>query len=321
MLSRVAETVYWMIRYIERAENTARLISSTNNLLLDLPRDVTIGWQTLVDILGANQAYSQLYQQYDERNVMRFLITAQDNPNSIISCLNRAKENARGCRNILPKQASDKIRQLHQYVSEFGASAIYRKPRHQVLSQIISLCQQLAGIHMGSLSRDARYQFVRLGVNLERADMTTRIVDTRSASLLNGEDSQWQDYASIAWRNVLKSLSAELMYHQHKHPRIRGVHVVEFLLSDRGFPRSVHHCLAEIETAVRALPHPTPVLNQVRKVLKQISHADLHQVYQTRFHQAVDELQLGLIQVHEALADNYFQLDDDRWNTALEKVS
>ena len=105
MLSRVAENVYWMARYLERAEDTARLINSMTNLLIDMPRDVEIGWYELIKVVGVEKLYNEHYpDKTDERTVMRFLISETRNPSGIVTCINAARENARVSRDIVPNE-------------------------------------------------------------------------------------------------------------------------------------------------------------------------------------------------------------------------
>ena len=109
MLSRVAENIYWMARYIERAENIARLLNVNTNLLLDLPRSTNVGWEPIIEILGSELLFKEQYDTPDERNVLRFIISDQKNADSIVSCLNSARENARTIRDIIPRESWERI--------------------------------------------------------------------------------------------------------------------------------------------------------------------------------------------------------------------
>ena len=125
MLSRVAENVYWMARYLERAEDTARLINSMTNLLLDLPMEVEVTWDELVKVIGAESHFNELYpDKRDERSVMRYLILDQRNPNAITVCINAARENARVTRDIIPNEVWEQANELYLYSAENAQSAI-----------------------------------------------------------------------------------------------------------------------------------------------------------------------------------------------------
>ncbi|TVR61952.1 MAG: alpha-E domain-containing protein, partial [Candidatus Competibacteraceae bacterium] len=183
MLSRVAQNIYWMARQIERAEDTARLINVNSNLLLDLPRNTTFGWLPLIFIVGAEKLFFEKdpNRLADQSNVVRFLISDRDHPSSIISSLAAARENLRTTRDTVPPEAWEQINGLYIYARDHVPS---RRGRFEFLRRVIQGAQQINGLLAGAMSRTAAYDFVRLGRYLERADMTTRILDVRSANLL-----------------------------------------------------------------------------------------------------------------------------------------
>jgi len=236
MLSRVAERVYWMARYLERAENTARLMNVYSNLLLDLPRGTKVGWHTLIDITGANEDFIASGRSDDERSVMRYLISEQ-NGISLFSTLAMARENARTTREIIPSEAFEQINDIYLFIRENASGQISRSARNQLLEQIIEYCQQLTGLLAGCLSHNHVHRFIRIGRNLERADMTTRIVDVGSSSLLpelipesGVELESAEPYQDMLWMSVLRSLSGYQMYRQNVENRVNAEDVVKFLL-------------------------------------------------------------------------------------------
>ncbi|MCC9003169.1 MAG: alpha-E domain-containing protein, partial [Candidatus Competibacter sp.] len=183
MLSRVAQNIYWMARYIERAEDTARIINVNTNLLLDLPRNMTFGWLPLIFIVGAEKQFFEKdpNRLADESTVVKFLISDSDNPGSIISSLASARENLRTTRDTVPQEAWEQINGLYIFARDHVPT---RRGRFEFLRRVIHGAQQINGMLAGSMSRTAAYDFVWLGRFLERADMTTRILDVRSANLL-----------------------------------------------------------------------------------------------------------------------------------------
>lgn len=149
MLSRVAERIYWLGRYLERAENTARLINVYSTLLLDLPRGSKIGWQTLVEIAGCKEEYDEKHKSTEERDVIRFLLADSKNSAAILNSLEMARENARTTREIIPAEAWEQINNLYLFARDNASSGIARGPRHALLKNIISQCQQIAGLLIG----------------------------------------------------------------------------------------------------------------------------------------------------------------------------
>ena len=202
MLSRVAENIYWMARYIERAENIARLINVNTNLLLDLPKSANVGWLPIIEILGSEQLFNEQYDSTDERNVLRYIISDQKNPGSIVSSLNFARENARTIRDIIPRESWERINNLFMIAKGNAQSGIARKHRYEYLSSVILGAQTITGQLAGTMLHDVGYDFLRMGRNLERTDMTTRIIDVRSGDLLEHEHEALTPYESIQWRNI-----------------------------------------------------------------------------------------------------------------------
>ena len=315
MLSRVAERVYWMARYLERAENTARLLNVYSTLLLDLPRGTKVGWHTLVDITGTNEEFQATQKAADERGVVKFLL-ADNNGVSIHSNLSLARENARTTREIIPAEAFEQINNLYIYIKENAVKGISRGPRHELLNEIIENCQQITGLLAGTMSHNAAYSFIRIGRNLERADMTTRIVDVGSGSLLpnltnvaEADKPKAEPYENILWMSVLRSISAYQMYRQHVRDRVNGEDVVMYLLQDEQFPRAVVHCLIQSQSCIDDLPNHTKALTQVAKALRHAREAKIEALLAGGLFQYIDELQVEIAAIHEHIASTWFLRD------------
>jgi uncharacterized alpha-E superfamily protein len=318
MLSRVAQNIYWMGRYIERVEDTARLISVNTNLLLDLPRNTPFGWEPLIFITGSDELFYEKKRQTDELSVMKFLIGDRDNPGSLLSSLSSARENLRTTRDVVPREAWEQINDLYLYVRDRLEMGMSRRGRYEFLKRIIQSTQQITGLLAGTMTHSAAYVFVRIGRNLERAEMTTRILDVRSANLLiqqtQSQDGQEQSqeeqnpFETIQWMSVLKSLSAYQMYRQRIRLRVRGPDVLEFLLQDRLFPRAVFHCLSELERSLADLPRNAATLDSISQLKQRVTEARIPELALAReeLHQFIDELQIGLGDVHNQLVATYF---------------
>jgi uncharacterized alpha-E superfamily protein len=307
MLSRVAENIYWMARYIERAENIARLINVNTNLLLDLPKSANVGWEPIIEILGSDQLFKEQYDTPDERNVLRFIIADQKNPGSIVSSLALARENARTIRDIIPRESWERINNLFMVAKSNAQSGIARKHRYEYLSSVILGAQTITGQLAGTMLHDVGYDFLRMGRNLERTDMTTRIIDVRSADLLEHEHEALTPYESIQWMSVLKSLTAYQMYRRSVQVRVSRPYVLRFILKDRNFPRAVSHTLGEVEACLANLPRNKEIKKQLNELQEYVLDADPTVLKQNELHKFIDELQLKLIQFNSAIADTYFK--------------
>ncbi len=184
MLSRNAERVYWLGRYIERTEDTARLVKAFTQVMLDIPKAKKISWNMLLQILLSEEKFNELYDEVNEQNVISFLLNDIKNPSSIRSSVRAARENARTSRDIIPHEGWEMLNDLNLMVKHSAEKTIHRKERYKYLSKIISSAQQFNGLIQSSLSRNKSYEFLRIGVLLERADMTTRILDVAAGNLV-----------------------------------------------------------------------------------------------------------------------------------------
>ena len=312
MLSRVAERVYWQSRYIERAENTARLLNVFSMLLLDLPPHIKPSWSTLTEITGNHALFQSAFKRPTERNVMRFLL-AQDNGVSLLNMLDQARENARATREVLPAAVFEQINRLHHQAREYLPQAVSRGPRHKTLEGIIAGCQRLTGILSGTMSRKDAYRFVRLGRDLERADMATRIAEAGSGRLLGGIGRDFpivaRPYQNTLWMSVLRSLSAYQMYRQSARERVNGKDVLAFLLQDKAFPRSVAYALADLEQALAELPRNQAALAQARRTLAALRQAKIEALLRDLdlFQLVADELQVQIAAIHEKITETWLQ--------------
>jgi uncharacterized alpha-E superfamily protein len=306
MLSRVAENIYWMSRYIERAENTARLISAATNLMLDLPKGVRQGWGSLIAISGCDEIYRKGHDDYGERAVLRFLIGSKDNPDSILSSLERARENCRTIRDIVPRKVWEQINGMHHYAREHMQEGLAKRGRHPFLEQIVVRSQTIAGMVAGTMNHDQGYQFLRLGRSLERADMTTRILDVSSARLLHEDGPDLEPFANTRWMAVLRSLSGYQMYRHSQQPRVQRSAVIRFLLQSRVFPRAVYFCVNQVEEAISVLPRNEATLRDVSRLKRSLAPPDLGLLDQAALHAFIDDLQIAISEMHRELSETWF---------------
>ena len=308
MLSRVADNLYWFGRYLQRAENTARLINVHANLLLDLPRNVTVGWAPLLEITGADVVFRATGGQPSEDNVVRFLMMDERNPASIFSSLNYAREIARVSRDCLPREAWERLNDLYLFVQERGERSVTRARRQEFLNGVVSGGMTVFGVLTSNMSRDVGFQFLRMGTNLEQADMTTRILDVRSSRLFQA-DASLTPFDNIQWMSVLKSLTAYQMYRRHVRSRVNGPGVLRFLLQDRQFPRSVSYCLSMIGSTVPFLPPSRKVERAIERTKALTMDANIEALLGRADGLALfmDEIQIGLGQLDDAIAESYFR--------------
>ena len=307
LLSSVAERVYWMSRYIERAENTARIILVNHNLLLDMPRTKELGWEPLVAIMGSREAFYEHHAEATERNVIRYLVSDPHNPNSLVACLAQARENLRTTRAIVPRSAWETLNDTYAYASENKATATTRRGRYAYLRHIIDYCHMLGGKLSGTMSHDQTYDFLRMGRNMERADMTTRVIDVRGSNLLPTHSEELKPFDDIQWKSVLDSLAGYQMYRRYVHVRVRGVEVLRYLLQDIYFPRAIHHCFNQAEQCLRNLPMNEAPQYALVRAQRLIRNAKVENLVHANLNEFINQLQLAIIDINAELTSTYFE--------------
>ena len=309
MLARVAESLYWMARYLERAEDTARLINATTMLVMDMPRGASFGWEDLLKVVGLDEPFHKLYDEASESAVMSFLIQDERNPSSIFACIRHARENTRTFREVLPRESWEWVNELYLYTSTHLGHALDRRKRYEVLTEIIRRRQAVVGLLSGTMSRDEGFQFMRLGRNIERADMTTRVLDVSYALNLpyqNGQAALNMELPDMIWMSVLHALSAHQMYRRHVDVHARGHKVLAYLLNDLQFPRSVRHCLHEIQFALDELPGAEP-MRRLQGMLNLVDGADYRKLSVSGLHEFCDDIQGQLADLNAVIGQTYFR--------------
>lgn len=309
MLSRVADSIYWMSRYLERAANVARFVDVNENLMLDLPSGMPRQWGPLVEITGDAEAFQERYGAMHPDAVFRFLTFDPENPNSILSSLRAARENARSVREILSSAMWEEINQAYLYVEDQAANM--HASRYEFLRHVIGACHGVEGATNATLSRAEAWHFSRIGRLLERADKTTRIVDIRCCMLLPSPTDVGSPTDDLHWTAVLQSASAFEMYRQ-RHGMVRLDKTAEFLILDPEFPRSVRACLRRADESLHAITGTPPgtFRNEAERRLGSLAAAldytSIGEVILDGLHEFLDSLQFKLNTVGDALHDSFF---------------
>ena len=307
MLSRVADNVFWLARYMERVENLARLVEVNGSLMLDLPREMAPGWQPLITITGAGAVFAEQGNIADEANVVRFVVADAKNPGSMVSSLAQAREIARTIRDILPREVWEHINGLFLYVNDRSADTISRGTRHAFLKHVILATQTLTGMLEGIVSEGPALWFMALGRNMERADMTSRIVDVRAVAMLPVHGSPLRPFATIQWMSVLRSLSGYHMYRLKTRQRVYPAGVVSYLLADEDFPRACVCCLQRAEDALQRLPNSRTLLRRLQRLRRVVTRTPFEKLSPDALHGFIDRLQLALAHTNDEIARTYFR--------------
>jgi uncharacterized alpha-E superfamily protein len=217
-----------------------------------------------------------------------------------------ARENVRTTRDIMPSEGFEQVNELLLFVRRRLASRTAHKNTCDFLSQVVQHCQGITGLLAGTMSHDAAYQFVRLGRNLERADMTTRILDVGSATLI-ASDTELTRLENRLWTWLLRALSAHQMYRQSVRRQVSGPVAAGYLLHDVMFPRAVLHTLGEIRACLKVLPRNTSAMRAVRRAERRVRDTDIHATFPDSFHAFIDDIQLDLGEIHQKIHHTWFE--------------
>jgi uncharacterized alpha-E superfamily protein len=324
MLSRAADSLYWMSRYIERAENVARFIDVNVHMTLDLPVGAVEQWDPLVATTGDREMFSERYGVATRENTIKFLAFDSANPNSIVSCLKYARENARSVRQFITLEMWEHLNKFYMMVNSSTAPLRAVESPHDFFSDIMMASQLFLGITDATMSHGEGWHFCRMARMLERADKTSRILDVKYFMLLPSVGYVGTPYDDILWSAVLRSISAFEMYRK-RHQQISPDRVVDFLVLDREFPRAIRHCVVEAEDSLRAISG-TPggtFQNQAEqrlgRVRAELAYLQVSDIIREGLHEFLDNLQDRLNASGQAIFDTFFALRPIDGAVALRK--
>lgn len=313
MLSRVADSTYWMSRYVERAENIARFIDVNLHLMLDIPVEVPQQWQPLVTVTGDQDLFAERHGEATQDTVIQFLTFDSNYPNSIVSCLRSARENARSIREVISSEMWQSINEFYLFVtSEQAREEAFDEP-HTFFDKVKLNGQSFIGITEGTMSHGEGWQFLRLGGMIERAEKTSRILDVKYFFLLPKVEYIGATYDNIQWAAVLKSAGGLEMYRKRFH-RISRNQVADFLIFDRQFPRAIHHCIIQAEEALHQITgsplgtFSNEAERQLGRLRADLDYSDINEVFEHGLHDYLDSLQVKLNAVGDAIYNTFFAL-------------
>ncbi len=313
MLSRVAESIYWMNRYIERAENVARFIDASYHMILDLPRGASEQWQPLVATTGDDELFAEHYREVNRDNVLQFLTFDRNNPNSILSCLRAARETARSVREHISSEMWQQVNTFYLTVNEAASRGLNIDLPHQFFVDIMMASHLFVGITESTMSHGEGWHFGRLGRMLERADKTSRILDVKYYILLPSVDYVGTPFDNILWAALLRSASAFEMYRK-RHGRIDREKIVDYLVLDRQFPRAIHYCLTTAEISLRNITgRPRGSFSNradknLGKLLADLDYVTVEEILNGGLHEFLDGTQTRINQIGDAVTESFFAL-------------
>ncbi|HRP62277.1 MAG TPA: alpha-E domain-containing protein [Phycisphaerales bacterium] len=315
MLSRVANSIYWMSRYLERAENVARFIDVNMHLMLDLSVEAASQWNPLVVTTGGEELFLAKYGENaaTQDNVMQFLMFDLDNPNSIYSCVRAARENARSVRQSISSEMWELLNRLFLRVKRASMREGLLDAPHEFLTDIKDTSHLFAGLTENIMSHNEAWHWTRLGRFIERADKTSRIVDVKYYFVLPALEYVGMPYDNLHWAALLKSATAFEMYRK-QYRRIAPNWVTEFLILDRDFPRSIRYCLVKAEESLHAITgSPAGTFHNLAeqrlgRLRSDFEFARIEEIISFGLHEYLDNFQVRLNEVGDAIFDTFMAL-------------
>ena len=252
MLSRTADHLFWMSRYTERAENTARMldVNYQTSLLPQSDAVAMVGWQGLLSISELASVYKTRHGEINVRSVMDFMVKDESNPSSIVSCLNAARENARAVRGTLTTEVWETQNQTWLEVRRMIKAGEFERDPAQFFEWVKFRSHLSRGVTLGTMLMDEALHFMRLGTFLERADNTARLVDVKfhavQSDFYGAASEKDQEYDFYHWSAILRSVSGFEVYRKVYRDVIRPERVAELLILRPDMPRSLHASLNEV---------------------------------------------------------------------------
>ncbi|MCB0552954.1 MAG: alpha-E domain-containing protein [Phaeodactylibacter sp.] len=312
MLSRVANSIYWMNRYIERAENYARFMAVNFNLILDMPPSEKEQWEPLLIANADHHLFQEYFDAPTRDAVLQFMSFDQRNPNSILQCFKQARENARSVREIITKEMWEHLNEFYLHIKELPNSRAWKMGEWQDFFNEVKMASQLFyGIIDSTLTRNESWHFSRLGRFIERADKTSRFVDIKYFILLPNVDAIGTNLDLLQWSAVLKSVSAYNMYRQAFRV-LKPEDIVDFLVLDRYFPRSIYYCLSQAEQSLLSISGKEAPLNKALKVVgklrSELEYTEPSEIIEAGLHEYMDKFQQRNNEVGAAIFEAYFAL-------------
>jgi uncharacterized alpha-E superfamily protein len=313
MLSRVAESLFWMSRYLERAEDVARIVAVNFQASLDAPAaSRALAWQPLIAITGDRKLFEDAYEQtYSAETVTSFLVRHPNNQNAILSCVERARENARAVRNQISREMWEQLNRLYHKALGADVPEIVRNP-YDFFNEIRNGSHLFQGVTDATMAHNEGWEFIQAGKFIERAEKTVRILDVKYNALSIGDEAEGASLASLQWIALLKSCSAFEPYRQ-AHPQLQAWRVADFLLLDRTFPRSVAFCLEHTRAALQRISgsssgRPTNTAERMLgRLCADLMYQDIRDML-SDLHGYLDGLEGRINDVGDALAQHYFVL-------------
>lgn len=315
MLSRVADSLYWMSRYIERAENIARLLDVNLQLLLDFEAmdDAKLKehWEPIIRAAGEEELFYELYDQADSQSVTDFLTFNRENGSSVISCMFAARENARMIRDQISTEMWQSLNDAYLFLKSNNAKKVWDDGPYEFYKKIQDYSHLFQGMADSTFSHTEGFYFMQVGKYLERADKTSRILDIKYHMLLPSVEDVGGAIDAVQWGAILRSCSAFEAYHSLYVSSVNPLKVSDFLIFNQHFPRSILFCARHLDANLHQISgcHSGVYSNEVERIsgrlVSELTYGNIGDAFKSGLHEYLTQLQGKFVEIGEAMFENY----------------
>jgi len=315
MLSRVADSLYWLSRYVERAENNARILDVNQELTLDFKNQDLTGqrqhWEPIIASLEEKELFFKLYKDADADSVIRFVALEPENPNSIRCCLSAARENARTVREQISSEMWEQINRLYLYLITDAAENLLATNPYEFFKFVVDGSQAFQGITNATMTHGEGWQFIQAGKSIERADRTSRILDIKYHILLPMGEQVGGNIDLVQWGAVLKSCSGFEAYLKLYQGKMVPWKVAEFLILHSEFPRSIRFNVDALDVALHRISgcprnqYSNSAERLSGRLCSDLDFESISEIFGQGLHQNLDRIQSRLNEVDDHISSIY----------------
>ena len=310
MLGRSANGIFWMFRYLERAENTARLLDAGFRLALTRGPGAAIEeWRSVLVVTGRDCDYQERGGEYIGPAVTNYILRDRDNPDSVLSMIENARTNARAVRTAITREVWEATNESWMVLKDMLARPVRESSLGDVLSAIRSQATLVRGAMEGTMLRNEIFNFARMGTYIERADNTARILDVKYYVLLPSVSWVGSSLDNVQWENVLRSVAGERAYRWLNAGGMDARGIAEFLILDGRFPRSLAFCYDKLRSNLASLAreygHETSVHELMRNAGARLHQTSIEEVVEYGLHEFISEFIAGTQQIANAISTDY----------------
>lgn len=321
MLSRVADSCFWLSRYLERAETNARILDVNMQLILDFedqaPHLIQRHWQPVLATLEDQERFNELHDTVTSDAVMEFVTFQKKNPHSIYSCLANARENARTVREQISSEMWEQLNRTYLYFRESQARLDFQESPIDFYRRLVDTLHGFQGTTDATMTHGEGWDFIQLGKYLERADSTSRVLDIKYHILLPTGEKVGGHVDITQWMAVLRSCSGLEAYLKANVGQVTGWQVADFLILHDEFPRSIRFCADQLDGALHRISgcDKAHFSNNAERLSGQLrsslDYATISAIFQQGLHQFLDQTQGRLIELANAIMQTYCRWQDE----------